>query len=83
MIVLTCAHNIYHRGKKKTPTDLKFTPAMNGKKGRDPVKVKKCHYPEEYRTLLEGFSEYDFAILELEEALERNYGYLGIDTLLK
>ena len=55
-----------------------FTPAMNGKNGRKPVKVKRCHYSKEYRTL-EDNSSYDFAVLELEEALEKNYGYLGID----
>ena len=63
MIVLTCAHNIYHRGTKQAPTNLMFTPAMNGKKGRKPVKVKQCHYPKEYLTLEEKHSEYDFAVL--------------------
>ena len=56
-----------------------FTPAINGKNGRKPVKIKRCHYPKEYRTLKENSSEHDFAILELEEALGENYGYLGID----
>ena len=77
MIVLTCAHNIYDRTEKTDGTDLKFTPAMNGKKGRKPVKVKKYYYPEEYRA--SGEKEYDFAVLELEEKLDNTYGYMGID----
>ena len=40
-----------------------FTPAVNGNNGRAPVKVKVSHYPEEYRTLDNKASEYDFAVL--------------------
>ena len=53
---------------------------MNGENGRIQVKITKCHYPEEYATLNNKESEYDFAVMELEEELEGKYGYLGIDT---
>ena len=78
---MTCAHNLYDRQSKQEPTDVKFTPAINGQKGRPPIKVKEFHYPREFRTLEGGkASEYDFGVLELEEELKETNGYLGIDT---
>ena len=53
---------------------------MNGKNGRPPVKIKKFHYPKEYANLKDKASEYDFAVMELEEDLSKIYGFLGIDT---
>ena len=53
---------------------------MNGSHGRVPIKVKKMHYPEEFRMLKEKISEYDFGVMELEDELDEIYGYLGIDT---
>ena len=57
--------NLYDRSYESEPTELMFIPAMNGKNGRDPVKVKQFHYPEEYKNLEEKASEHDFAVLEL------------------
>ena len=57
-----------------------FTPGMNGKQGRKPIKVKHFHYSEEYKK--NGASEFDFGVLELEEDLEETNGYLGIDARL-
>ena len=53
---------------------------MNGSKGPRSVKVKRSHFPIEYENLEENHSEYDFAVLQLEEELEKIHGYLGIDT---
>ena len=79
-IVLTCAHNVYSRPTNQKTTDLKFTPGINGNKGSRSVKVKKSHFPVEYQTLVDRYSEYDFAVLELEGELEKMHGYVGIDT---
>ena len=60
-VVLTCAHNLYDQKHKREPTDLMFTPGMNGKLGREPIKVKRFHYSEEYKK--NGASEFDFGVL--------------------
>ena len=77
--MLTCAHNLYEKKTKQEPTNLMFTPGMNGKEGRASVKVKSFHYTEEYKNLEDG-SGHDFGVLELEEDLEETNGYLGIDA---
>ena len=77
-IVLTCAHNVYHRPTQKEPTNLMFSPAVNGKIGRS-FKVKKAFYPEEYKSVKLNESEFDFAVLELEHDIKEGYGYIGID----
>ena len=56
-----------------------FSPAANGKIGRSFI-AKKNHYLKEYKTIpLKKVCEYDFAVLELENDLEKEYGYIGID----
>ena len=78
-IVLTFAHNLYYRKSIEEITDIQFTPTIKGKAGRC-LKVKKAYYPEEYKILRDSeASEYDFAVLELENELNEEYGYLGID----
>ena len=82
-MVLTCAHNLYDRELKlKTNLKLlKFSPAVSGDSGRPSIQVKQFYFPEEYSELKDGQeNKHDFGIVELEEELDKMYGYLGIDT---
>ena len=77
---MTCAHNIYDRTYEEEITELKFSPGENQDKGKS-FNVKNRYYPEEYRTTHDKSesTKFDFGILELENDLEEEYGYLGID----
>ena len=77
-VVLTCAHNLYD--EEGDPTNLKFSPSINGDRGRS-YRVKKFYYPSEYKFANDKEkSKFDFGVMELEEDLSVKYGYLGIDT---
>ena len=62
---------------------MNFYPAVNGKEGKG-FPVKKFYYPLEYKTKT-GMerSKYDIGVLELEEDISEEYGYLGIDASKK
>ena len=54
-------------------------PALNGLGGRE-VGVKQCYFPKEFQRSNESSCFYDYAILELEENLGKEFGYMGIDA---
>ena len=59
---------------------MKFIPALNGSEGRE-IKVKKVNFPNQYKTIeTEEYKIHDYAVLELQENLEDDFGYLGINT---
>ena len=87
-LVLTCAHNCYYKSYdqhgnevyKEEVSNLRFYPSPSGGVTKV-VKVKRAHYTDEYVLWSEKASKrYDFAILELEEDLSKEYGYFGIDS---
>lgn len=87
-IVLTCAHNYYHKEynlerkliSEEEVTDLKFFPSLSGKPERE-VKINHVYYARGYATReKKEQSRYDFAILELDEDLSEECGYFSVDT---
>ena len=80
-IVLTCAHNLYYREQEEEAVELEYTPTVNGDQ-RESIKIKKCYFPQTYKTTKEEklINENDIGLLELEKDIEETYGYLGIDA---
>ena len=55
---------------------------LNGEEKGKKVKVKEAYFHEEYQKSQskKEATPYDIGVMELEEDLEEDYGYLGIDA---
>ncbi|MGB0452276.1 MAG: trypsin-like serine peptidase [Bacteriovoracaceae bacterium] len=81
--VLTAAHCVFDRNYQMFQTDLVFTPARNATSAPfGAIKWRKAFVPKKYMTA--GEKRFDFALLELEEAIGDQLGYasFGFDQNL-
>ena len=74
-LVMTVAHCVFDKIKKKEYLEIKFYPALYGRLA-NPIKVIEYRIPEEFRNLSAAIIEkrggvkYDYALLKLEKEVQ-------------